>query len=352
MDKAKPRWGIFTVAALMCLSNLFAGGKVAYYVFIWGRIAYIAFRGDLDQVALELKVLIVFNVVLAVPIFLLVGDSSDLWRWISGVETKNTVFFGFLISLAIKVGMLAYVNVQRKAAGRIKSAGALSGIAAAWPQDSDQMNMPIQKPNIAQEDAWNGGIPAQPFPLKAPSRSSISDPATATNVEEEFWARALDECDGPSRRRGLWARVFSEAQGNEAIAKANYLKHRAAELRVDDQENRLRINEQEQRSAYDLLPKGRCPKCAAVIPLASKECPECKESFTAYEGWAVIPIADSDADRSTKPEVNADTLAPTVGEKAASANKPECSASRPMGQLFYILVGILLVFLVLVSMLA
>ena len=116
--------------------------------------------------------------------------------------------------------------------------------------------------------------------------------------------------------------MFSEAQGNEAIAKANYLKHRAAELRVDDQENRLRINEQEQRSAYDLLPKGRCPKCAAVIPLVSKECPECKEGFTAYEGWAAIPIAGSDADRSAKPEVNADTLAPTVGEKAAAAVIP------------------------------
>lgn len=198
MDKAKPRWGIFAVAALMCLSNLFAGGKVAYYVFIWGRIAYIAFRGDLDQVALELKVLIVFNVVLAVPIFLLVGDSSELWRWISGVETKNTVFFGFLISLAIKVGMLTYVNGQRKAVGRIKSAGALSDVAVASSKESGQMNMPIQKSNIAQEDAW--------------------------------YEQALDELNSGETVKAIWARAMVEGAGDDAKTKAAYIRLRLVQL--------------------------------------------------------------------------------------------------------------------------
>ena len=47
---------------------------------------------------------------------------------------------------------------------------------------------------------------------------------------EEFWSAASAEFDGPDRRTGLWARVFSESQGNQPLAQANYLRHRADEL--------------------------------------------------------------------------------------------------------------------------
>lgn len=52
--------------------------------------------------------------------------------------------------------------------------------------------------------------------------------------EEEFWSIAATEVDGPSRRPGLWAKAFAEAGGNEAAAKANYLKLRVAQL-LDDE---------------------------------------------------------------------------------------------------------------------
>ena len=47
---------------------------------------------------------------------------------------------------------------------------------------------------------------------------------------EEFWAIALAEFDGASRRPGLWAKSFAGAEGNEAVAKAAYLSERAKQL--------------------------------------------------------------------------------------------------------------------------
>ena len=48
--------------------------------------------------------------------------------------------------------------------------------------------------------------------------------------DEKYSAAALIEFDSDGRRAGLWARVYAEAQGNEASAKAKYLKARAREL--------------------------------------------------------------------------------------------------------------------------
>lgn len=50
------------------------------------------------------------------------------------------------------------------------------------------------------------------------------------DIDEEWWARALDEYESGCRRPGVWARAFAEADGDEAVAKARYLKLRASQL--------------------------------------------------------------------------------------------------------------------------
>lgn len=118
----------------------------------------------------------------------------------------------------------------------------------------------------------------------------------------ECWSAALSEFESSQRRPGLWARVFAEAQGVEASAKANYLRHRAAEL---EQEHRARLLEQARETkertkqaelahlsvaerAYALLPKGKCPNCNFTIPLSSQNCPKCTATFGG-DGWHPIP---------------------------------------------------------------
>ena len=50
--------------------------------------------------------------------------------------------------------------------------------------------------------------------------------------ENSLWEIAVDEFDGVSRKKGLWAKCFAEVDGDENKAKANYLKVRVAELKL------------------------------------------------------------------------------------------------------------------------
>ena len=59
---------------------------------------------------------------------------------------------------------------------------------------------------------------------------SIHKGRGSNEPDEEMWTKALIEFEGPSRRTGLWAKAFSEAQGNDSAAKAFYLRYRATEL--------------------------------------------------------------------------------------------------------------------------
>lgn len=136
---------------------------------------------------------------------------------------------------------------------------------------------------------------------------AVSPSVPSSAPAEEFWSAALSEFDSASRRPGLWARAFSEAQGNEEAAKANYFRYRSLEL---EQEHYGRLAERahearaqarqaeiallsEAERAYALLPKGKCPNCSAVIPLSSEDCPNCTAMFGPSSRWRLTPTSET-----------------------------------------------------------
>lgn len=70
--------------------------------------------------------------------------------------------------------------------------------------------------------------------------------ADATDPMEECWAQALAEYDGNRKKPGLWARAYAEARGDEAVAKAHYLRYRAEQLFGTNQEKTRDAREQQQ----------------------------------------------------------------------------------------------------------
>lgn len=148
-----------------------------------------------------------------------------------------------------------------------------------------------------------------------PKLQAMQD-ANAPTPSEARWAAALVEFESDARRPGLWAKTFAEANGNEAVAQAAYLRYRSVELEVEEQskianlrhaeklrevEHEKQIAEAEVRKreaelpeaerAYAALAKGLCPNgyCKAVIPLISQACPKCTAIFGG-DGWKVIPL--------------------------------------------------------------
>ena len=62
--------------------------------------------------------------------------------------------------------------------------------------------------------------------------SNRSD-APKVNINEKSWEHALLEFEGDDRRLGVWAKVFAESNGNESLAKAAYIAHRAPQIQEE-----------------------------------------------------------------------------------------------------------------------
>ena len=54
------------------------------------------------------------------------------------------------------------------------------------------------------------------------------------NIDERLWEQADAELNSDNRKSGLWAKSYSEAQGDESKAKALYLSYRASELQYEN----------------------------------------------------------------------------------------------------------------------
>ena len=132
-----------------------------------------------------------------------VGRGFDVDRfavWVLGV-----VFWG---------GVAFFSGLAWSAAKRRAETG--TGSAATRPE------LPRAEPEPA---AHHATVPYKPT---AQARST-----TPQGVDDDrYWAAALQEFESPSRDLGAWARAFSECGGNEAAAKAAYLKVRKAKLQA------------------------------------------------------------------------------------------------------------------------
>lgn len=124
-------------------------------------------------------------------------------------------------------------------------------------------------------------------------RRSRAVPLIATGInsnigtEDDFWAKALEEFESQNKRLGLWAKLISEAHGNESLAKAMYLKLRSSQL-SEERELQIRDEALRQQEAIERrLTHGVCPNCDEAILLNSKECPKCHALFGASDGWQI-----------------------------------------------------------------
>lgn len=138
------------------------------------------------------------------------------------------------------------------------------------------------------------------------SENVVCNPSdyNVTDTDEVLWATSLAEFEGRDRRPGLWAKSFSEAGGDELVAKAAYLKLRVRELQSDrekacaeqkrisrQREVRERLNKMSEEARIDALtPKGQCPNCDVVLPLTAEKCPKCAAMFGPSAAWKLIPV--------------------------------------------------------------
>jgi hypothetical protein len=123
------------------------------------------------------------------------------------------------------------------------------------------------------------------------------------SVEEKFWEKAIHEFE-ENRRPGLWAKCFSNAKGNEELAKAIYLEARVqelnknyevlllkkAELKKSEEQAAKLEAEARQRLAYEKAPKGECSNCQNIQLLDAKKCKKCHAIFGDGSIFQIRPV--------------------------------------------------------------
>ena len=95
---------------------------------------------------------------------------------------------------------------------------------------------PTRAAAAASDGLAHSEVPSSSFSTSSSKVSYVVRPiVTASNIpSEDMWAAAIAEFDSVARRHGLWARSFSESQGDEGAAKANYLRYRTDELQYEN----------------------------------------------------------------------------------------------------------------------
>ncbi len=124
------RWGIFTFSVLMALLTLVGGQKGSPYVAFWGYIAYLAYKGDIEKIALWLKVVIGINAIAMVGIAVFM-DGAVLPL---GESAKSLFLVAVGITLTIKLLLYAYVA---SLCGRVSSSNVSDAVYAAVLKELD-----------------------------------------------------------------------------------------------------------------------------------------------------------------------------------------------------------------------
>jgi hypothetical protein len=212
-DKVKRRWGIVAVAILMffvaMINNLISGQKNSIYYVVWIVVGYYGYKGNLIQIKSLMKFLIALN--LLIMLFVTMFASDDMLSYVYRYETKEGLVIGALIMLIPKIALILYCTSQ-----------------------------------IEKENLENNEIPVMTsVAISSQSKKEIS---------EKNYADALNEYESTDRKKGLYAKLLVENNGDESKIKVQYVKNRSEEFAQEKEDKTLgeKINANI-KSSKDLL---------------------------------------------------------------------------------------------------
>ena len=105
-----------------------------------------------------------------------------------------------------------------------------------------------------------------------------SDSTLRSMSEEELYAMALVEVRNENRRLGLWAKLLSEAMGDEAKAEALYIRKRVAELTELQNDKTSLIYQCPNCKTINSISKDQLASRTSMTPPAwTFFCPACKQ---------------------------------------------------------------------------
>jgi hypothetical protein len=189
-------WGVLFLSIIMVVLYVLASSwNKTYsspYFVLWIFFAYKAFTGDGYSIKSVAKWIFWIN---AIGLFWIAFADSKIDFKYLGFGSKNDLVLGLIWSCIIYAGLYLYLDRH------------LSQTKTIHPN------------NLTQH-------------LEVVDNSDCSPSARAVHSSDYdyAWKEAFVELQSEKKNIGLWARLFSEANGNENIARANYMRIRAIEI--------------------------------------------------------------------------------------------------------------------------
>jgi hypothetical protein len=227
--KTERNYWIVALALLMffvtMISAQMTGTKNGFYYFVWMMVGYYGFKGNFESLKTLMALIIGLNIFGLCVIFL-----SDE-KTISYISTggKLDLVLGVVIMLIPKLGLYLYSK------NKINSYKNQEIIDVKKTHEEQKNSEDKMTPSYAKNSKQLTIDANHKNPIKKetqPLSKVISQDADNLEPLTEDWESALMEFDGDMRVKGLWAKVFSENNGDENKSKAQYIKIRASEIAI------------------------------------------------------------------------------------------------------------------------
>jgi hypothetical protein len=142
---------------------------------------------------------------------MLIMDTGNLYGTI--LRGKNGLIMGMLVMLAPKLFLYFYCTKQLELTDKKTEEKIDESVSSAGSLNQLKASSFIKQENPALV------------------KELLIEPAL------EDWNTAMEEYEGESRNKGLWAKLFAASNGNESEAKAQYLKIRASHISEENRQS-------------------------------------------------------------------------------------------------------------------
>lgn len=208
-------WGLFDF-----LSTDDPKAKWLSHILMYDLIAVIGFYWTLLGKYTQFRELNIFFLIARFPVYFMITALNRFPG--GGVLVVESLFLGLPASLVWGAYYLKSKRVRVTFENSIHS--------------SDVSSVSVKGESLRDQGPSSSATAISTANIDVRTLVGVSRPSAVLGLpgqtipSDRSWERALAEFDGPSRRAGLWARVFALSDGDEARAKANYLRTRAVEL--------------------------------------------------------------------------------------------------------------------------
>lgn len=260
------RWGIVAIAVAMFFVTMvnasINGQKSSIYYVVWMMVGVYGYKGNLEEIKRLMKVLLILNAVVLLGVLMFMQDNAV--TYIERQATKESIAFGVLIMCIPKALIYLYcdkeikeiesknqqeeevekifkkhanyesnklIKTQSKKNESMEDAYLKAEEIKSEPKKTIiEKNINVQKPKVIEsmEDAYS-----QMAEQKTSSEKNIeAKQAENKNIkDEEIWEFVAEEFDGIDRKKGLYAKLFAEMDGDDKKIKIAYYKIRVEEIK-------------------------------------------------------------------------------------------------------------------------